>query len=179
MCALSARHLSTHGTGTERLPPSSLLVSLSHVTHSICPSASVNDGSTALTTGDPLAIIQANAGGPYGSAALRGVQVGCTPLHSASTFVSTSLAAHAFACVQTSRVPLVCGIMSKHEHTNLPLVAQAASDKVWDTVKAGGDVGKSWFKARISINAHESEPWSATPIGPDGVGGPQFAFGLQ
>ena len=33
------------------------------------------EGRAALETADPLQIIQANAGGPYGSAALRGVQV--------------------------------------------------------------------------------------------------------
>lgn len=37
-----------------------------------CPT--VADGRSALKTDDPLRIIQANAGGPYGSAALRGVQ---------------------------------------------------------------------------------------------------------
>ena len=84
-------------------------------------------GRAALASGDPREIIRANAGGPYGSAALRGVQ--------------------------------------------------ADSTAVWQKVKAGGDAGDSWYKASIAITAHESEPWTVTALGTDGLPGKPYTFG--
>lgn len=85
------------------------------------------DGSKAEKTGDARKMIRANAGGPYGSAVLKGVQ--------------------------------------------------ADSDKVWESIRSGsaGDVGKSWYKARININAADSE-WTVSAATPaDAVGA--FKFG--
>mmetsp|Transcript_70392 Transcript_70392/g.103139 ORF Transcript_70392/g.103139 Transcript_70392/m.103139 type:complete len:202 (-) Transcript_70392:80-685(-) len=67
------------------------------------------DGSAAERTGDARQMIRANAGGPYGSAVLKGVQ--------------------------------------------------ADSDKVWESIRTGAadGVGESWYKARIQIDAADSE----------------------
>lgn len=83
------------------------------------------DGRAAEKTGDARAMIRANAGGPYGSAVLKGVQ--------------------------------------------------ADSDKVWESIRSGsaGDVGKSWYKARININASDSE-WTVSAAGSSASG---FKFG--
>jgi len=84
------------------------------------------DGSAAEKTGDAMKMIRANAGGPYGSAVLKGVQ--------------------------------------------------ADSDKVWESVSSGsaGDVGKSWYKARINIMA-EPDEW--TVRAGTGGDGPSYKFG--
>ena len=78
-------------------------------------------GEAALAGGDPVVLVEANAGGPYGSAVLAGVQ--------------------------------------------------AESRAVWARVLAGeeGGVGASWLKASIAIDAHETEPWTASAVLPDGT----------
>lgn len=76
----------------------------------------VADGKAALAThaddvaANARAVIRANAGGPYGPAALKGVQ--------------------------------------------------AASQAVWETVRAGGGAGAAWHKASIEIEAHATEEWT-------------------
>jgi hypothetical protein len=63
-------------------------------------------------------IIHTNAGGPYGSNVLKGVQ--------------------------------------------------EASQRVWQEVLKGEDAGKSWFKASIAIEGHDTAPWSVRAIMKDG-----------
>lgn len=53
---------------------------------------------------------------------------------------------------------------------------QADSDKVWESEVLSGAVGKDWYKATIAINAHESEPWTAQAVKPDGSLGTEFTF---
>ena len=45
---------------------------------------------------------------------------------------------------------------------------QRDSDKVWKSQVLSGTVGKDWYKATIAINAHQSEPWTAQAVKPDG-----------
>ena len=69
-------------------------------------------GRAAAADGDARAVVDANAGGPYGSAVLAGVQ--------------------------------------------------ADSRKVWASVASGeaGDVGKSWYKAALTITPSDDRPWT-------------------
>jgi len=53
---------------------------------------------------------------------------------------------------------------------------QADSDRVWETEVLSGAVGKDWYKATIAIHAHESEPWTAQAVRPDGSLGTKFTF---
>lgn len=87
----------------------------------------IQAGIEALKHGDVFAIINANAGGPYGSEVLEGVQ--------------------------------------------------ADSNRVWnEDVMAKGGVGQDWYKATIQINAHETKPWTAQAVKPDGSMGQEFIF---
>ena len=57
---------------------------------------------------------------------------------------------------------------------------QADSDAVWESVRGGtaeGQAGQSWFKARLAITAHESEPWTARAVPADGRTTEAFAYG--
>ncbi|VEU39840.1 unnamed protein product [Pseudo-nitzschia multistriata] len=54
---------------------------------------------------------------------------------------------------------------------------QADSDRVWESEVLSGNVGEDWYKATIAINAHETEPWTAQAVKPDGSLGTKFAFG--
>jgi hypothetical protein len=85
-------------------------------------------GIEALQKQDVFEIINANAGGPYGSEVLAGVQ--------------------------------------------------ADSDRVWKEHVMAEDavVGQDWYKATIQINAHDTEPWTAQAVKPDGSLGTEFAF---
>mmetsp|Transcript_2643 Transcript_2643/g.5722 ORF Transcript_2643/g.5722 Transcript_2643/m.5722 type:complete len:475 (-) Transcript_2643:1231-2655(-) len=53
---------------------------------------------------------------------------------------------------------------------------QSDSDKVWESEVLSGTVGEDWYKATIAINAHESEPWTAQAVKPDGTLGTEFTF---
>jgi len=53
---------------------------------------------------------------------------------------------------------------------------QRDSDKVWKSQVLSGTVGKDWYKATIAINAHQSEPWTAQAVKPDGSLGKKFTF---
>lgn len=53
---------------------------------------------------------------------------------------------------------------------------QRDSDKVWESKILSGDVGKDWYKATIAINAHQSEPWTAQAVKPDGSYGKKYTF---
>ena len=87
----------------------------------------LKDGIEALMGMDTFKVICANAGGPYGSEVLAGVQ--------------------------------------------------EASDRVWnEDVLNGNEVGRDWYKATISINAHPTEPWTAQAVCPDGRLGTKFSF---
>lgn len=85
-------------------------------------------GLQALEAQSARAVVYANAGGPYGSAVLPGVQ--------------------------------------------------EASDKVWqnDILPADSPVASDWYKATIQVNAHDSEPWTAQAVRPDGTLGTLFTF---
>lgn len=57
---------------------------------------------------------------------------------------------------------------------------QADSDAVWASVRDGsaeGDAGRGWFKARLAITAHQSEPWTARAVPADGRPTDSFAYG--
>eukprot|EP00980_Cylindrotheca_fusiformis_P021499 scaffold8353_cov138-Cylindrotheca_fusiformis.AAC.30 len=83
-------------------------------------------GSKAVKSEDAFEVVYANAGGPYGSKVLKGVQ--------------------------------------------------EDSEKVWQEKVLTGAVGKDWYKATISIQAHPTEPWTAQAVKPDGMLGTKFAF---
>lgn len=53
---------------------------------------------------------------------------------------------------------------------------QKDSDEVWESQVLSGAVGKDWYKATIAINAHETEPWTAQAVKPDGSLGTKFTF---
>jgi hypothetical protein len=53
---------------------------------------------------------------------------------------------------------------------------QKDSDKVWETEVLSGNVGSDWYNATIAINAHETEPWTAQAVKPDGSLGTKFIF---
>ena len=42
---------------------------------------------------------------------------------------------------------------------------------------AEGQAGQSWFKARLAITGHESEPWTARAVPADGWTTEAFAYG--
>ena len=87
----------------------------------------LKDGIEALMGMDAFKVIYANAGGPYGSEVLAGVQ--------------------------------------------------EASDRVWnEVVLNGNEIGRDWYKATITINAHQTEPWTAQAVCPDGSLGTTFSF---
>mmetsp|Transcript_24861 Transcript_24861/g.58331 ORF Transcript_24861/g.58331 Transcript_24861/m.58331 type:complete len:448 (-) Transcript_24861:45-1388(-) len=56
---------------------------------------------------------------------------------------------------------------------------QRDSDEVWKSQILSGAVGKDWYKATIAINAHESEPWTAQAVRPDGSLGKEFTFVIR
>lgn len=88
----------------------------------------IKTGIEALKKKDVFEIINANAGGPYGSEVLAGVQ--------------------------------------------------ADSDRVWkeNVMAEEAVVGRKWYKATIQINAHDTEPWTAQAVKPDGTLGTEFTF---
>jgi len=86
----------------------------------------IQNGAKAIKTQDAFDITYTNAGGPYGSKVLPGIQ--------------------------------------------------EASDEVWQTRVMGGEVGSSWYKATIAINAHPTEPWTAQAVKPDGSLSRKFTF---
>lgn len=86
----------------------------------------IQAGVKAIKSQDVFDIIYANAGGPYGSQVLEGVQ--------------------------------------------------KDSDQVWESEVLSGNVGSDWYKATIAINAHDSEPWTAQAVKPDGSLGTKFTF---
>ena len=55
---------------------------------------------------------------------------------------------------------------------------QEASDRVWDAdiVPTTSPVASDWYKATIRINAHDTEPWTAQAVRPDGSLGTVFTF---
>ena len=54
---------------------------------------------------------------------------------------------------------------------------QEAAERVWKTEVIEGDkVGQDWFKATISITAHEHKPWTARAVRPDGGLGTEYVF---
>jgi len=53
---------------------------------------------------------------------------------------------------------------------------QKDSDRVWEEQVVTGNVGKDWYKATIAINAHQSEPWTAQAVRPDGSLGTIYTF---
>ena len=53
---------------------------------------------------------------------------------------------------------------------------QRDSDKVWESEIISGAVGGDWYKATITINAHQSEPWTAQAVRPDGSLGEKYTF---
>lgn len=77
----------------------------------------MGDGRAALRAADPATLVRANAGGPYGSAALRGVQAD----------------------------------------------SEAVRRQVWEAKQ--GEVGHSWLKARIDIEARAEGDWSCCAAG--------------
>jgi len=53
---------------------------------------------------------------------------------------------------------------------------QKDSDRVWEQQVITGNVGKDWYKATIAISAHQSEPWTAQAVKPDGSLGTKYTF---
>lgn len=57
---------------------------------------------------------------------------------------------------------------------------QEDSDRVWNDVVLKNDgVGQDWYKATIAIHAHDTEPWTAQAVRPDGSLGKVFSFELR
>jgi hypothetical protein len=57
---------------------------------------------------------------------------------------------------------------------------QADSDRVWkDVVLQKDGVGHDWYKATIAIHAHETKPWTAQAVRPDGSLGTMYSFELR
>jgi hypothetical protein len=88
----------------------------------------LHTGLQALRTASVTDIVQANAGGPYGSAVLANVQT--------------------------------------------------ASERVWqrDVAPVDSAVAADWYKATIHITAHDTQPWTAQAVRPDGSLGTVFTF---
>jgi hypothetical protein len=86
----------------------------------------IRAGMDAVEKSDAFAMVDVNAGGPYGSEVLEGIQID--------------------------------------------------SDRVWEESIQSGKVGQDWYKAVIRITAHETEPWTAQAVRPDGSLGTQFVF---
>jgi hypothetical protein len=53
---------------------------------------------------------------------------------------------------------------------------QEESEKVWQRQVLTEVVGKDWYKATISIQAHPNQPWTAQAVKADGTLGTIFTF---
>ncbi|KAL7556847.1 hypothetical protein ACA910_016321 [Epithemia clementina (nom. ined.)] len=113
--------------GVQAIQPSAATVATSDGSTAGDDTHANDRNSKKPTAVDFARVVHANAGGPYGSDVLPGVQ--------------------------------------------------EASDAVWKTVvDESAGVGDDWFKATIQINAHESKPWTAQAIKPDGSKGTLYTF---
>ena len=55
---------------------------------------------------------------------------------------------------------------------------QVDSDRVWnEDIMKNEIVGKDWYKATILINGHDTKPWTAQAVRPDGSLGTVYTFG--
>ena len=118
----------------------------------------MQDGKAAMVSNDPQKIIDANAGGEY-----AWLRVSKYHLSAREVCFKNHLPTYSFITAGPYGSEVLKGV-------------QADSARVWESVISGDDAGKTWFKASIAIEAHDTMPWKAGAVAPDGTKGKSFTF---